>query len=734
MTIGTIIYEHNAPLWFIVAAGIVSVLWLIFFFLRYMPMRLPNAALFALRILFLLVLFWCLLQPLWRKILKKSVNPYFLVAVDTSKSMGLEPEDEAPTRWETVQSVLRQEWPEYLGARCNLALHPFAEELDSKIYFDDFAELAPDGETTLLRDSLRKLINRYKGHNIAGILLLSDGLDSREVFKHWTEEPWPAPIYTVRPEASGLWKMEPDVHLETIKTPRKVSRGWQTRLTAVVSGQETQGRKVDLNLLKDGAMIGKSSTLLPDSGEMREVDFNLDHPDTGNFVYKVEIPPLEGESHTNDNSYSLTVEVREPGKQLLYVEGIPRWESKYLMRTLSDLEIIKLLGFVKAPDGRFFTYGEREGMDLQLTRDQLSRFRIVVIGNLGTDALGPRRTEALEEFVEKGGSLIVLGGTEAWGAEGIEATGLEKLLPARGMSAADPQEGKYPVRPTDEGRAHPVLQSLRKPEQWPPVLSIYPSRETSRAATTLLAAETDVGQKPLVVVQPYGQGEVVVFLTDSLWRWKLDPEYSQFYASFWKRIINWLTPEKEELKAYEVAVSANAEELYAGETITLSARLGGTAAGSASGVKMKCQIETPDERRMEYSMSRQSTSAAEQDMPNYALDYEAETPGLCQVSAVAQLEGREVSSETISFYVNSYTPETRPQPADVELLRALAENSGGRFCKPEEVDDILSSIKPRATEEKLVEHGSLWNKLILLLLMIGLIGLEWSIRKFRNLP
>ena len=78
------------------------------------------------------------------------------------------------------------------------------------------------------------------------MLLLSDGLDTREASEDWVCDAWPWKIYTVRLEPPGVWEVEPDVRVDNVNTPRRVTQGWRTELKAAVSGQGTKGQALNV--------------------------------------------------------------------------------------------------------------------------------------------------------------------------------------------------------------------------------------------------------------------------------------------------------------------------------------------------------------------------------------------------------------------------------------------------------------------------------------------------------
>ena len=79
------------------------------------------------------------------------------------------------------------------------------------------------------------------------------------------------------------------------------------------------------------------------------------------------------------------------------------------------------------------------------------------------------------------------------------------------------------------------------------------------------------------------------------------------------------------------------------------------------------------------------------------------------------------------------TPETVPRAANIGVLTAIANASKGRFCEPEEINKVLSEITIPANEEERVSYFSLWNNIFVLACLIGLLSLEWLLRKLRNM-
>ncbi len=731
------IFEHSVSAILIILAVIGSLILGAYSFRRYLPFNLLSLTLGIVRLLFLFLLFWCLLMPSLRQATRRMLKPRFLVAMDVSKSMELTPREDVTTRWQTAREVISQPWTRIVGAQANIDVFPFAIEPGSRISLETAMDLTPDGEATHLRSSIQRIIDRYRGQNVEGMLLLSDGVDTREATDEWASDAWPFPVYTARLEPPDLWEVEPDVRVDAVNTARRVVVGWDTELSAVISGQGTDGAMIPVQLLKNDELLQEIPTQIPEGGGSREVQFQLNHEVVGQHVYTVNLPALEGESNTNDNHFSVSILVTDDRNRLLYVEGVPRWESKYLNRVLQANTLIEPLSFVRGPGGEFLTYGTRGSMTTEMTERELSFFHILLLGDLNAEELGEQRAQNLVNFVEDGGSLVLLGGSKAWGDEGYAATALRRLLPLRSSPRARPAEGRFQVRITEDGLQHQIMSELRDHQDGlPPVLSYFPGGELSAGATALAEVEDAGEAQPLIAVQRYGHGKVTVILTDSLWRWRLHPGPEDHFSAFWDQLIAWSAPTEAELDDYQLDLFADADQLFMGESILLQARMGSRDESALRDLSANCEIIAPSGRRIPFRMTPQTvTTSTGRTLPGFAVEVTPEESGMYRAVAQATVgdSADVIESSPYSFYVRPFTPESIPRPINVDVLTSLAQHSDGQFMQPDEVNAVLSALTMEATDEERISFSSLWNNWWIIMGLILLLSIEWTTRKMKNM-
>lgn len=729
-----IIYEHAAPLSAIIAAVAVALALGVFFFWRFLPGEKAAFFLWPIRAFFFLVLGWCLLIPTQKYTITEVIRPHFLVALDTSRSMGLAANTNLPPRWKQAKELLLQPWLPAVEKQCDVEIFPFAQELGQHVTLTEATALAPTGTATLIRETLRALADRYRGQPWGGLLLLSDGLDTREARDEWTAASWPCPIYSARLEPATAWKVEPDVRVDMIDTPRRVVVGWDSELKAVVEGISTEKQPVRVQLFENGALLEEIPTQLPEEGGRREVKFTVRHPFIGNFTYEARIPSLRGETHTNDNTQRITAQVIDAKNRLLYLEDVPRWESKFLNRLLNENETVSALTFIRSGK-RWLTFGREQVSSTDWTQLPLATYKIIVLGDLEANMLPTAQLEELTRYVETGGSLVLLGGARAWGVNGFDAGPLKKILPISRAGHRPVLEGKFPAAVTPEGLVHPAFQRKEEGEFiMPPVLSIYPGSRPRAGAQVLVTAKTGGNNLPLVIEQRYGQGRVVAILSDSLWRWSMDPVQSKSYTRFWNQLIQSLVPAQQELERFSIELYAHTDHPYLGDLLQFSARLAARSGEQTGSAAMTCEVTTPGGRKLPFTMKAQTiTTSAGRQLPGYVTDLRAEEPGLYQAVARMEMAGIPIESPPYPVYVRPYTPETIPKPANVTALQALARVSGGKFCEFNELSPFLNRLHFTQQEEQRVIYRSLWNHWAFLAALIALLVVEWSLRRWRNL-
>ncbi len=213
--LGSITIPESPWVWPAVPVLIATVVLLVWSYRRSAEIGAAHKIAFCLRLLGVLVLLLCLLEPLWSGRRAKSGANLFVVIADNSSGMNVRDHDMSLSRGETLLAALRQvatgrsgqaelkidrgEAPERVKPTFGGAdwLGTLADNFQVRQYvFDsrlrrttDFSELTFDGRASAIGVALRTIAERYRGRPVAGVLLMTDGnaTDMAEQF-------YPAPI------------------------------------------------------------------------------------------------------------------------------------------------------------------------------------------------------------------------------------------------------------------------------------------------------------------------------------------------------------------------------------------------------------------------------------------------------------------------------------------------------------------------------------------------------------
>jgi hypothetical protein len=110
-------------------------------------------------------------------------------------------------------------------------------------------------------------------------------------------------------------------------------------------------------------------------------------------------------------------------------------------------------------------------------------------------------------------------------------------------------------------------------------------------------------------------------------------------------------------------------------------------------------------------------------------EFTAEKPGSYTSEVVAKNGDQEVGRDVLSFERIDGVAESFHTEQNRELLEKLASETGGRYWRPADVSRLPSEISYSDAGITTRETKDLWNMPIAFLLVLGLVGSEWLLRR-----
>ncbi|MCX6967277.1 MAG: hypothetical protein NTZ46_05755, partial [Verrucomicrobia bacterium] len=453
----------------------------------------------GLRLVALFALLAMLAQPQQRREEITVLRPQLAVLVDNSQSMAEKVDANQPVRSTRVAEWLRS--PALTEARADFDVRLFAfDQVPAEQTGID--SLKFDGAHSKIAESVSRLHEHFRGQPLAGILLLSDGLDRADDNRPTaTASPQQAgeatalraPVFTFELEKPFKPKVQRKrISLANLDYPPRVVTGWDTEVRASISAQGMNGQTLNVELWREGKKAYENAVAFNEDEQTRQIAFPISQAVPGAVHYELRINDPAADRDARANPF--VIEAMEPGNRVLYLQNALGFDFKFLRKAIVTDRNLQLNAFVRWADGRLVNIADASSQApaLDLSAQALASTAVVILGDLAPDALSAENCKALAAFVDHGGGLVILGGPHSLATAGLADTALGPLLPVR--LPAEYKEGNFPMRITDTGLHHPVFGSLFTAiEDFPPLLTFNFAGSVAPNAEVLV--ETSVNGK-----------------------------------------------------------------------------------------------------------------------------------------------------------------------------------------------------------------------------------------------
>lgn len=576
-----------------------------------------RAACFFLKLLGVLTLAACVLEPLWSGQRARPGANLFVVVADNSQGMQIKDRGAQQTRAEILRETLTSEkslWPGKLEQNFQVRRYFFDSRLQGT---RDFTEMKYDGRSTALGATLRSLAERYQGQPVSGILLLTDG-NATDLQDGKIDVAGLPPIY---PVVVGRDEAIKDVSLQKLAVSQTVFEDAPVNVQADVSSGGYSSQRLVAQLLdSSGKKVDEQSLIAPTDGELSAFRFQLKPEKPGVSFYRMRVsakdelgqfehPETTTEATLANNSRIFLVNRGKGAHKILYIAGQPKWEFKFMNRALEEDEQLKLSAIIRIArkEAKFVFRGRPgessnplfRGFDNQAkdeieqynqavlrtilpdgaetnelsggfprTAEELYAYHAVVINDLEAEFFTRDQMTLLQKFVsERGGGFMMMGGADSFHQGKYDRTPVGDMLPV--YLDHVPEAGlskELHLGLTHEGWLQPwarvknseAEEKVRLAEM-PPFLTMNQVRDLKPGASTIATAQDDQGHSyPALVVQRFGNGRTAALMPTDVWRWGMKDEAShKDMDKAWRQLYRWLVSDVPNRVEFQVEAKKN---------------------------------------------------------------------------------------------------------------------------------------------------------------------------------
>ena len=701
---------------------------------------LDRTVLTGIRSTILALLLLCLFRPVLVLSLVVPQQNFLGVLIDDSRSMQIADRD-GETRAEFVTQQFGGPESPLLAALADKFALRFFSFSSTTDRIEAVTDLAFSGTQTHLGQALTRAHDELAGVPLSGLVVVTDGADNADDPLGDALLPLQAagvPVFTV---GLGREEYSRDIQLSRVETPRSVLKGAALVVDVVVAQTGYRGETVHLQVEDEGRIVADQEVILPDDGEPTTVRVRFTASDAGPRLFSFRIAPEPDEMVTQNNVRDVLIVVEDTREKVLYFEGEPRWEVKFLRRAVADDSNLQLAVLQRTAENKFMRLGVEDAEDLlggfPRTREELFGYRAIILGGIEANYFTPDQLQMISDFVsERGGGLIMLGSHRSYAEGGYAGTPVADVLPVvLDESAADGESSFFvetDVRPTRAGATHPSTQIADTEEasgaRWlelPAITLVNAVREVKPGATTLLTS----GDGSLVVLafQQYGAGKSLAFLVQDSWQWQMHadiPVDDQTHEILWRRLLRWLVDGVPD----QVVAVVPKDRVELNETVTLNAKVDDASYEEINTSQVSAWITDPDGDLNEVLMDWTADRDGE-----YAASFTPRKEGLYEVRIEASSDSDLLGSDTAYFRVTPSDSEYYDSTMRAPLLERVAEETGGRFYTTDTVDSLGDDIQTVGGGVTVIEERDLWDMPALLFLLFVLVLGEWGYRRARGL-
>ncbi|MEE2919331.1 MAG: vWA domain-containing protein [Bacteroidota bacterium] len=666
----------------------------------------PTWLLALLRLGVLSILGFLLLNPMLRSTTETREAPVLPVLVDATSS-----------QWIGRDSILRRAALSDMVADLNTWGSDAEWNVELFGFDRDVQPLSretwtPDGKRTDLGSAFETLRDRFVHRNVPAVLVVTDGRANRGPNPEFTAERLDVPHVFV---GTGDTSMVADLELSKLRTNDVAYLGNAFPVEVTAQARGAQGIPMSLKLTS-GSTTHATTTWMPQN-ELSSTQWTvqLDADKAGPMPLTASIAPLErwdqSEVTLRNNANRATVEVLESRRQILILAQTPHPDVAALrqaMETNAHQETVVIWA------------------DELVNGFELPEHDVLVMHHIDPKTV-PQ--DVLETSASDRALWIFGGVSTSWNAWPVNVVGFQHdpeplVTEAQGLGvdAFEP----FPL-PTDLER----MTSL-----WPPLAC--PTGDYQSTPSLVPALVQRVGPVstdwPLWAVREGSQQRVAVTLGEGLWRWRMQDllrhdGQSLVFDDLVNRTVQYLSS-RDDIQRLRIDIPERLDEDMRCEVVAevYDASLSPTLEADVT-LELK-PLNSPGTRHRFVERTQGL---------RFELDLGTLLPGIYNWVASCTQSGESLSQRG-TLIVNAIQAEASLVPANHGLLRRLADMTEGTFLGTLNTPNDLNGLKEawltfrksvntrdviHTSTERLPLHAQIW----LLVVLLGMLSAEWSIRR-----
>ncbi len=558
-----------------------------------------------------------------------------------------------------------------------------------------------DASTSDLNGKALEKIGEFEGKNLVGLVVVTDGIYNSGSSPLYS--PSRVPVFTV---GLGDTTARADLALRNVYYNKIAYQGNRFPVRAEVLLSGIQSQEIVASVYQNGKLMARERKNSMDKSIL-DFDFQLEAGEKGLQRIDIAIEPLSFERNRKNNYSSAFVDVVEGKKKILMIAPAPHPDIKAIRAVVeknANYEFsVHIPGVMEATAEKL----QLENIDLAIFHQAL-------------DYSG-KTTPLFKRLIESNtGVLIILGNRSNI-----------RQLTSNGIQLAFENPGQWDaITPVlnpdykDFGFSDKINNLFAR---YPPI-SVpfgkfsYPAESNVLLYQRIGRVNTD---RPLLYTTSNDNQKAAFLLGDGIWRWRLDEfaetQRTDGFDEVFSKLIQYLCTHDDKRK-FRCFPSQN--EFTTSESVVFESQVYNELFEQVYGQKI--EIELIDEEGNKFQHSYVTSPGGSRYRMGGLKD------GVYEYKASTEINGT-ATHVFGEFLVIEQNIESQSLTADFNLLRKWSANTGGKFYKAENLNQLSDDFSETKAQSRIHSEESfnpLINLKIVFFFLLTLISVEWFARKY----
>ncbi len=631
-----------------------------------------------------------LLNPMIKKVSRTSEKPVIIIATDNSQSIITGKDS----------SYYKNEFPKEIAAIANklgekfkIKEYTFGDEVNQGLNID-FTEKQTDFSSLF-----DEISTRFTNRNVGAMIIASDGIYNKGTNPLYASSGVGFPVYTI---ALGDTNIHKDIILNKVNYNRIAYQGNFFPVEVIVNAKKCKGLSSKVIVTRGKEVVFSENISFKSDNDFVTVKLKLKAGNIGMQHYKIRVLPVDRELSLSNNALDIFIDILEGRQKVLILANSPHPDISALKQAITSNKNYEAEDFI-----------------IDKFDKSVEGYNLVILHQL------PSSTHPTDGILKKIQArnipvLFILGSQSGISMFNKLKTGFSiagtRIIYNDALPVINPEFTLFSLSD----------KVLRAVQNFPPLLSPYGNYEVSPSVNVLFEQRIGIVETdhPLVLFNQTPYKKIGIINGEGVWKWRMYDFKKNGNHNAFNEIIN------KTVQYLSVKVDKSLFRVYGknnfkeNDDIEFDAEVYNESYELVNDPDVTLVITDNEGNRYPYTFNRTVRA--------YHLNAGSLPVGNYKYTARVNANGKILTANG-EFVISALNVETTNTIANHNLLYNLAVKRGGEMLFPSQIDQLVSKIESRDDIKTIVytqlRYIEILNLPWLLVLIIGLLSLEWFMRK-----